>query len=464
MPKKLIGFKDNGDKVSKTIKNKKNTKISKKALPTQVGMITETFVQAPLPVSNNATELIKLNTGYVYDCSKLNAQSVASVPFKLYTTKSKRTKSIGDWVETKSLDKKEQQWIKQNNPRNINVKIASEIVEIVDHPFLDLMYAVSSSLDSFTLFEITEHYLGLLGNAYWYVKKDKQGIPQTIEVLPSEFISVKLDKEGKVFGYRFQPDYMGKFIDYDIDEIVPFKNPIAGAFRRISTQNVPIVGVYGMGHLEAVLDEVRLLNSINVYEKTLMDNNARMDFVVSYNGTLEDKTQQKLSRQWNQLFKGYKQSGKVAIMDNQFEIKTLNFSPKDLNYIEGKKWLRCAIMNAFGIDESFFTVENSNRASSQVAIEKYFRFTIAPKLRRLQESINQALLPLYDDNLYIQFDNCIPEDNELKIKQETSDIQNGIKTIDEIRVERGLTPFGGIYSLPILGNNSNNSNNSNIVE
>jgi len=417
-------------------------KINKKSLPAQTSLIVETYVQTAIPVNNNPQELIHLNRGYVYDCNKLNAQSVASVPFKLYTVKTNRTKSLGDWVNVKNLSKKDYDWIKSNNLINPQIKQATEIVEIVEHPFLDLIYKVSTSLDNFTLFEVTESYLGLLGNAFWHIIKDKQDIPTAIEVLPTEYMSVKVDKDGKIIGYRFSPDNTGKYIDYEVNDIVHFKNPVAGAFRRISTQNVPLTGLYGMGHLEACIDEVRLMDAINNYEKTLMDNNARPDFVVSYkDGQLEEHTQKKLSRQWNQLFKGVRNSGKVAVMDSQFEIKQLSFNPKDLNYIEGKKWLRCAIMNAFGIDESFFTVENSNRASSQVAIEKYFRFTISPKLRRLQESINQTLLPLYDENLYIQFDQCIPEDNALAIQQDTSDIQNGIKSINEIRKERGLTPF-----------------------
>jgi HK97 family phage portal protein len=324
------------------------------------------------------------------------------------------------------------------------------MVELIDHPFLTLMNSVSDIYDSYTLMENTEAYLGLLGNAFWRVEKDQTGKPVSIEVLPAEYVSVLVDKDNKITGYRLQIDGTGYRREYAKDEVVHFKMPAPGAFRRVNINLNGPTGLYGMGHLEGCLAEAQLLESINTYERTLMDNHGRPDFVVHYTqGQLEETQQKKLTKQWNSIFKGLRNQGKPAILDNQFEIKELGFNPKDLQYQEGKKWLRNAICNSFGINENLVSVENANRASSETAIEQYYHFTILPKLRRIQEVINAGILNMYDDGLWMVFDDPRPENGESVTKKETADIANGIRSINEIRQERGMDPISGDeYELP----------------
>jgi HK97 family phage portal protein len=424
-------------------------RVSQKSIPQNSGMYLESYVTAPLPLKNNPVDLINMNLGYVYICNKINSQTVASCKFKLFTTKGKSTKALGDWVQTKQIKTKEMDWIKYNS-HNYKVKSADTMFEIIDHPFLDLLYSVSTFLDNFTLFEITESYLGLIGNAYWYIIKDNDGMPSEIEVLPAEYISVLLDKEGHVTGYRELIEGTGVKRDFKIDEVLHFKQPVAGAFRRINYNLNTVVGIYGMGSLESCIAEAQLLESINTYERKLMDNSGKPDFVVKYTqGTLEDATQKKLVRQWNQIFRGSRNAGKIAVMDSSFDIVNLGFSPKDLAYQEGKKYLRTTISNAFGVHENFISVENANRASSETAIEQYYRFTILPKLRRMQEVINAGLVAMYDDNLFIAYDDPVPENFDAQLKQEANDINLGIISINEARLERGLALWESEYDRPL---------------
>lgn len=427
---------------------------STKAIPANAGLSLESYVMAPKTLQNNPEALIALNKGYVWTCNRINSSTVASCKYKLFTTSTKGQKSLGDWISTAYMTNRQKQWIKQS-VNHQNIRTATEIIEIVDHPFLDLMEAVANTVDSFTLLEITEQYLGLIGNAFWYVRKDGSGQPIDIEVLPAEYVMVKMDVDNKIIGYREQINGTGYRREFEKDEILHFKQPAPGAFRRIAINLDAPTGLYGMGSLEACLDEARLMESINTYEKALMDNNGRPDFVVKYmNGQLEEKQMLKLTKQWNQIFRGFKNAGKVSIMDNQFEIQEMGFNPKDMQYLEGKKWLRTSISNAFGVQETFLSTENANRASSETSIEQYYRFTILPKLRRMQEVINSVLLPMYDDNLWMCFDDPVPENYDAVIRKETADISLGIISINELRVSRGLDPYPDAkYDMPIHATN-----------
>jgi len=427
--------------------NKTSIPTNQKSLPQINSVMANTYVSAPINFSRTPEYLMGLNKGYVYTCNKINSQTVASVPLHLYANQ-KSTK-LGKWVETSKISKKQFKHIKETQFKYANVT-ENDIVEIVSHPFLDLINTVSTSLDNFTLFEITENYLGLIGNCYWLLKKDKDGLPIEIEVLPSEFVNVMLDEQSNIVGYRYQVQGMGVFKEYNVSDIVHLKNPVAGSFKRNNISMFPKTSIYGLGHLEACIDSVELMNSIETYEKALFDNNCRPDFVVKYkNGQLLDEKFKKLSTQWKQIFRGARNAGKVAILDQDFDIINLGFSPKDLSYIEGKKWLRTSITNAFGVHENFISVENANRASSEMSIEQYYRFTILPKLRRIQECLNTSIVKLYDDNLFVSFEDPVPENAEAVVKKETSDLQNGILSINEIRENRGLVLLeGDEYELP----------------
>lgn len=420
-----------------------------KSLPNQSGMTLETYVQAPLPLRNNPVDLVNMNRGYVWTCNKINSTALSACKFKIFSDAGAEGKSIGSWVKHRKIGKQERAWLTKQLPLSA-MKSLGTMVEITDHPFLDLMESVSKSLDNFTLLEMTEQYLGLIGNAYWLIIKDVDGKPVEIELLPAEYISVLVDNEGKPTGYRQQVDGTGYRRDYPFEDVLHFKQPAAGGFRRLSTaKNVP-TALYGMGSLEAVIEEAQLLQSINTYERTLMDNNGRPDFLVKYlDGSLDEKQTKKLQTQWDGIFKGLRRAGKTAILDKSFEIKELGFSPKDLSYQEGKKWLRTAISNAFGVHENFISVENANRSSSDMAIEQYYRFTILPKLRRIQEVINAGLMPMYDNGLWLCYDDPVPEAGDSTIKKEQADIRNGVVSINEIRISRGLEPYPEeIYNRP----------------
>jgi HK97 family phage portal protein len=410
-------------KISKMFAN-----IEQKALPIQ--STVEVMTQAPHVISRDPLSLINNYKGYSYICQQKNSSAVANANFKLYATVAKG-KQLGKWVKTNNISKKRLDFI--NSVKSISSN--EDVTEIVEHPFLDLIYSVNDRYDKYSLFEMTENYLGILGNCYWYVEKDGEGLPISNDILPSEYVSIKFDSNNKIVGYVMS--YNNVIKNFEKDDIIHFKNPIAGSFIKLVT-NQPLTNVYGFGNMEAVRDEIELMNTINQYEISLLKNNARPDTVIAYKGKLQDNDKRELSRMWNRLFKGVTNAGKVSISDGEFDIKPLNFNPKDLAYQDGKKYLINTICNAFGVPVDLIVTENSNRASSATAIEQYYKFTIQPKLIKIQETITQSLLSSYDLNLFMMYDNQVP-DNELESATiDKTLVEAGIMTIEEARIKRGL--------------------------
>lgn len=408
------------------------SQIEQKGLPPSFGRI-DALVVAPKVISNNPIELLKLNKGYVGTCNTKNATSIASSKLRLFATRNSKNEKLV--LPYKTLNRIEQEKIKSES-KSLIVKMANDLVEITEHPVFQLLNEVNDDLNYYDLMEMTASYVGLTGNAFWYIEKDNQGLPKHIEILPAEYTTVTLDDTMHIKGYRvFNGIYQQ---DYKKEDIIHFKNTSPGLFWRV-WNNALITGLYGMGDLEYVLDEVYLYNSINDYLRALTENNAIPSAIVKYTGGRLDKnTMEDVQKQWDKTLRNWKRAGKTKVMDQDFEFTPISLAPKDMDFAEGRNWLRGVIANGFGVPEEMLTSSQSNRASSSTAVHHYMRFTIYPKLKRMEERLNSHLISLYDDNLFFQYDSPVPNDENLAQKQEAQDLTLGVITINEIRHARGL--------------------------
>ena len=67
---------------------------------------------------------------------------------------------------------------------------------------------------------------------------------------------------------------------------------------------------------------------------------------------------------------------------------------------------------------------------------------IRPRLRRRDDKINERLIPMFDPSgrLCVRCDNPEAEDQENARAWQELDLRSGVKTINEVRRERGFPP------------------------
>lgn len=414
------------------------------------------MVIAPQVISNNPIELLKLNKGFCGVCNQKNSTAIASSNLRLFATKNSRSEKIV--FPYKTLSKKEKEIIRAET-KSHSVKMANDIVEISEHPVYEVLNNVNNGdLNYYDLMELSSAYLGMIGNCFWEIV-ETNGVPTGINILPSEYTTCILSDDMNVKGYRtFNGIYER---NYTKDQVIHFKNTSPGLFWRV-WNNALVTGLYGIGDAEYVLDEIYLYNSINTYLRALTENNGIPNAIIKYTGGRLDKnTMQDVQQQWDKVMRTWKNSGKTKVMDSDFEFQPISLPPKDLDFSEGRQWLRGVIANAFGVPEDLLTSSNSNRASSSTAIHTYMRYSILPKLRRLEERLNSHLLSKFDDNLFFAFESPVPNDELMTLKKEDQDLKNGVVTINEVRHKRGLesvewgdSPFS--INLEIVKENANN--------
>jgi SPP1 gp7 family putative phage head morphogenesis protein len=133
------------------------------------------------------------------------------------------------------------------------------------------------------------------------------------------------------------------------------------------------------------------------------------------------------------------------------DVKPLGISPKELDMVESRKFLRDECLQHYQIPpEAFGIIENSNRATIDSSLYLAQKNVFVPRLRFFERVLNNQLLNEYDD-LICRHDIKIIEDDELKLRIYQFGVQNGCITKEQYCEQFGINPKPeeGHYIVPI---------------
>jgi HK97 family phage portal protein len=412
--------------------------------------------------------LISQYRSWVYICAYKNAVAIAeNNPAKMYvTTKGSQRKARCPVIPCTSKFKHALKTAPELKGTFAlpHVKAADDIEEVTDHQFLDLMRNPNSLPGGgFALWYLTSIYQDLTGKAYWWMPKDKLGVPAGIFVLPPQWVKeIRSKRDAADAGLN--PDIVpdddqatlkgvayGKrayhMVFLPADEIVQFimPNP-ANPFDGYS----PTMAIIQTSIRDKYMDD---------YEAALNRNSGRPDVVISPKGDkfLGEKERKALQADFNAQLTGVHNQGKVLVSTGQVDIEKMGFSPRDLQFHMGRPWSRDQIANAFGVPVSMLKSEGVPRANLESALFQYAKFTIQPRLTMYAQVLNERVIPMWDnpgndtlspvkisDRVFVAYDNVVPEDKEFALKKRDSDLENKVITINEARAEEGResVPWG----------------------
>ncbi len=390
------------------------------------------------PMTSHAA-LVKKYQSWVYACANKNAVNCAQVPLRLYSAKpTSKTKAL---FPTRRVSPETLKHL-QKSPHLIGrISKAVEVEEVLSHPFLDLMTSVNEFMNQFDLLEGMFLDLELTGNAYWQLVSNELNMPQEIWPRMPQYMTIIPDREKFIARYEFSVNRVEKH-SLDPGEVVHFK--------YVNPKNP----FYGMGPLEGAIIAADLSVGMNTYEATLMENGARPDMALvlpADAGEPSEIERKRMSTEWNQKFRGNRKAGKITILTGGADLKQISLTPKEMSFIKGRKWSLAEIAAVFGVPLSKLTTEDVNRANAEAGDYSYMKDTILPRLRKVEQKLNEQLLPLYDDRLFVAFDNPVPEDKEFRILEAESRLKTGQTTINEERLRDGMdeVEYGNIPIMPM---------------
>lgn len=370
-----------------------------------------------------ARELIGELKNTAWTCASINAAVCASYSPRLYVATFPRQ------AAPKCATRPVERTVEQRLRRWPRCQKAARLDEVLDHPLLTLLAQVNAEQNAWDLWELTTLYQEAVGSAYWHLALGPLGTPEAIWILPAQHVTpVRLRDSRRPVDYyeygagparqRFPPE-----------EILHFKYP---------DPRDP----YGAGlpPLRACWEHVALTSSYLAFKQATWDNTALPSAVISPADVIGDEERDRLEEQWQRKFR-HGGAGKVLIAESGMKVDILSHSAGDLALLAEYGKTKEDIANAFHVPLSYL-VSETNLANLQAAERQHLTLAIRPRLQRRDEKLNERLVPLFDPTgrLFLASDDPVPPDREQALKQLELDLKWGVRTVNEVRAERGLPP------------------------
>jgi HK97 family phage portal protein len=196
----------------------------------------------------------------------------------------------------------------------------------------------------------------------------------------------------------------------------------------------------GLSPLRACYEQAALTGEYAAMRRALYENSALPGMVLSPDGPIGTDERARLEKQWEQKFRGAG-AGKVLISETGLKVDVLAHSMGDLAALAEVKATKEDIANAFHVPLPFLSGE-TNLANMQASVQLHRSLAVGPRLRRRDEKLNEQLIPRYDTSgrLFVASEDPAPVDAEQRRRQCESDLRYGVRTVNEVRSERGLPP------------------------
>jgi len=297
----------------------------------------------------------------VYRCVSLIARGVGSVPWKLY----------------------------QNDTC------------LESHPLLNLLRSPNPQQSLSRFMEALTAYLLLAGNVYIEaVMPDNE--PLELYLLRPDRVKVVPGTSGvpEAFEYTLR----GRSIRIPVD-------PLFGKSKvlHIKTFN-PLNDWYGMSPIEVAAHAIDQHNAVAGHNLSLLQNGGRPSGALvlksdRFGHMMTEEQRQLLRQEIRELYEGYRNVGRLMILEGDFEWREMGLSPKDLDFIEGKYLSAREIAQVYGVPPMLVGVPGDATFSNyKEARYHLWEDTILPHLEMLKGDLNQWLTPLFGEDLTLDYD------------------------------------------------------------
>ena len=300
------------------------------------------------------------------------------------------------------------------------------------HKVIEMLRYPNPETTTAELLEYISSYLDIDGNAFLNIAGDRE-----LWVVRPDRMKVNISKGNERFvdGYTYLNGASKDGIPLDVDEVVHFKlfNPFYDKSGR---------GLGVIGRSASLLDSN---NKMLKWNDEKLEKGETPRVYAEYPDEMDEDEVDKFARRFKSNFMGTKNVGNIPILQNDIKLHevTTRLNHRDIEYIAQRKMTRDDVFGLFGVPKGILLSDDVNLANAQTALWTFARFTIRNRLKRIEATLNNQLVRQYaGDDYYIEFDNPVPEDRELTIK-EYKELHNVIYTTNELRQREGLDPVDG---------------------
>lgn len=351
------------------------------------------------PYAANVTTDKALSLSAVWACVKLLSDTFASLPFHIY-----RENEEGKLII----------------PHNVSNLIKKQPTEYTT---------------SYVWHQLGMSKLLLDGNFIcWIERNDVSGKPTKLVPILNEFKIVTVENE---LFYKFKYNDQTETIpERDIFHVKGFTDD----------------GLYGKSLIAAHRDMLSIGVSSQKASKDFYEKGAKMDGYLSTDSVLKEDTYKRVKDSFNS-----RNEERVPLLDGGLKFYQLKLNPQDAQYIESRKFTELDIARIFRVPPHMIGIMDRATWSNVEAMGiEFSKYTMLPLCTNWEQEINKKLLTEREkEDHYCRYnlEGLMRGDMKTRYESYKVAIQNGFKSINEVRALEDMNPIEGGDKHFVQGNN-----------
>lgn len=319
--------------------------------------------------------------------------------------------------------------------------------EADDSPAAKLLSYVNPFWTSRRLSRMDELSMGLWGASYWAIERDRRRQPTEIWWMKPSRVKPVPHETGYLQGFLYESVHGGQ-IPFRADEVIWFRYPN------------PIDEFSPLSSLAAARLAADTAKSMMQSNNNLFKNGMQLGGIITP-GTdkvsFSKEQADDLSVQLDQRLRGVDKAHRWAVMRFEANLKALNLTPKDAEFIGGLNMTLRQVCNAYGIPSPLLNdLEHATLANLGPLMRMAWENALVPDSMLRSDEIREQLLPMFKDGP----DHCEHDYSKVAALQESAteswsrerqQIDVGGITINEWRKTKGLpeVAWGDVYWAPV---------------
>lgn len=302
---------------------------------------------------------------------------------------------------------------------------------LADHPLARLIGRPNHATTRYRMIESTLIDFGVHWNAYWV--KVRAGGGMVLARIPPQNMTV----EGALVPTKYTLTWGGQTKEYAPADVVHFRG-----------HGSTIRGVSPLETLRQVLAEEY---EAGKHRAGFWANAARMSGVIERPAGAPEWSPQARSRfkaEFEALYSGAANSGRTAILEEGMTWKEASFSPRDSEYLAGRKLTREEVARAYHVPLPMVGIlDNATFSNIKEQHKQLYQDCLGPWLVQIEEELELQLLPEFDDTdrVYLEFN--IAEKLKGSFEEQAQALSSAVGrpwlTADEARARQNLPSLGG---------------------
>lgn len=305
-----------------------------------------------------------------------------------------------------------------------------------DHPLYYLLHdSPNDDISAFEFWQACEQSLCIDGNFYARIETNARNEASALYPMNAECMTVQRDKQTGILVYTYNEG--GESRPYVRDEILHIPGNGYDGVKRLK----------GMSPIAQMRQSLEIAASAEAYGANFFRNNAAPHAYITHPSALSDTAKKGILDYMMDKFGGVRNAGKLGILEEGMEIKTVPINHVDMQYLELRNLQVIDIARAYRVPPHKIgeLTRSTNNNIEHQGIE-WKTDTIGPECGRIEKRCNMQLLgPREAGRLFIEFnlDGLLRGDAASRAEYYAKMFNTASISPDEIRAKENMNKIPG---------------------